>query len=161
MSRSTFSGPVLSGTQRYGAFRNIGNSMVLQTATMNQNSTNNVDQTFYLPAGSQITTFVVDVLTAFDSATSATLTIGLTAGGTEYVTSVNAKTAGRAALTFTGAQLTAMLSSATNTSATNSSGVPTSAVVVRIAPVGATTAGQVQVTIHYAQPDDRTGYQNQ
>lgn len=157
MSRVTFSGPVLSGTTKSNTYRNLGNSLLVQSAVMTQNSTNNVDQTFYIPGLSQMTTIVVDVLTAFDSATSATLTVGLTAGGTQYVTSVDVKVAGRASITFSAAQLLAMSSTALDTTATNASGTPTSAVAVRIAPVGATTAGSVRVTVHYVQYDDRQG----
>ena len=82
----------------------------------------------------------IDVTTAFDSATSAIITIGTAAAGTQYVGSINAKTAGRAAITFTAAQLTAMLNVGTNT-----------AVVITVTPVGATTAGAVTVTAFYVQ----------
>lgn len=160
MSRSTFSGPVLSGTVKYNQYRNVGNSLLIQSATMAANSTNNVDQIFYIPALSQMTTVVVDVLTAFDSATSATLTVGTAAGGTQYVTSVDAKVAGRASITFTAAQLLAMSSLALDTTATTAAGQPTAVVAVRIAPVGATTTGLVRVTVHYAQYDDRQGTYN-
>jgi hypothetical protein len=35
MARSTFEGPVLSGTQRFGAFRNVGYASLVQSATLN------------------------------------------------------------------------------------------------------------------------------
>ena len=35
MARSTFEGPVLSGTQRFGAFRNVGYALLAQSATLN------------------------------------------------------------------------------------------------------------------------------
>ena len=35
MARSTFEGPVLSGTQRFGAFRNVGYTSLVQSATLN------------------------------------------------------------------------------------------------------------------------------
>jgi hypothetical protein len=35
MARSTFDGPVLSGTQRFGNFRNVGYTVLLQSATLN------------------------------------------------------------------------------------------------------------------------------
>lgn len=155
MSRSTFSGPVLSGTTKYNQYKNVGNSLLVQSAVMTQAGAAQVNQTFYVPALSQMTTIVVDVLTAFDS-TTAPLTVGLTAGGTEYVTLVDAKVAGRASITFSAAQLLAMSSLAQNTAATTGSGTPTAAVVVSIIPTGTATAGSVRVTIHYAQYDDRS-----
>lgn len=109
--------------------------------TITQNSTNAVDLTFNLPANAQITSFNFDVLVAFDSATSATLSAGLTSGGTQYSSGVNVKAAtGRIAPTYTAAQLTAMSNVTTNTT-----------VVVTVTPVGATTVGSVFVTMHYIQ----------
>jgi hypothetical protein len=35
MARSTFEGPILSGTQRFGAFRNVGYTDLAQSATLN------------------------------------------------------------------------------------------------------------------------------
>jgi hypothetical protein len=35
MARSTFEGPILSGTQRFGAFRNVGYTSLVQSATLN------------------------------------------------------------------------------------------------------------------------------
>lgn len=156
MSRSTFSGPVLSGTVKYNTYNNIGNSVVSQTDILNQNSTNVVNATVYVPAQSQILRFTVDVLTAFNSATTATLTIGTASGGTQYITTIDAKTAGRAAYTFTAAQLLAMSSAAINTTDSTAAGQPISTIVITITPVGATSAGQVLVTTEYVQFDDRS-----
>jgi hypothetical protein len=86
-------------------------------------------------------------MTAFDSATSATLTIGTSAGGTQYVSGINAKTTGRATITYTAAQLAAM-SGVTVLGVTAAVSAP---VVVTVTPVGATTAGYLEVTIIYAQ----------
>lgn len=159
MSRSTFSGPVLSGTVRYNQYNNIGNSVVSQTDVLAQNGTNVVNSTLYVPATSQILRFTVDVLTAFNSATSAILTIGTTSGGTQYVTSIDAKTAGRASYTFTAAQLLAMSSAAIDTTASlpANAGAPVSTIVITITPTGATSAGLVWVTTEYIQADDRIG----
>jgi hypothetical protein len=35
MARSTFEGPILSGTQRFGAFRNVGYASLVQSAALN------------------------------------------------------------------------------------------------------------------------------
>ena len=82
-----------------------------------------------------------DVTTAFNSATSATLSAGTAAAGTQYMSGVDCKTAaGRIAAAYTAAQLGNMNSIGANTS-----------VVVTLTPVGATTAGVVVVTLRYLQ----------
>lgn len=98
-----------------------------------------VDATLTLPANAQILAFYTDTLTAWDSVTSAGLTIGSAAGGTQYNTSVDVKSAGREAPTLTAAQLAAMDDIGTNTT-----------VRIRVAQVGNTTAGQARVTCLYA-----------
>lgn len=150
MTATHFSGPVVSGTLLTGQTNgpNQGLARLSQFATIIQSGGALVQSaTLYIPVGSRITSFDIDVLTAFDSATSATLTIGTSAGATTYVGSVNAKTAGRAAITFTAAQLAAMagLTTAGAASAT------TAPVVISITSVGAPTTGVVAVTANYTQ----------
>jgi hypothetical protein len=141
MANTTFSGPVRSGTTREGATANLGLCVLSQTTLMTQNSTSVVDATFYLPANAQVLSFNFDVLTAFNSATSATLSAGTASGGTQYASGVDVKTAaGRIAPTLTATQLTNMSDVTTNTT-----------LVVSITPVGATSAGSVRVTVIYVQ----------
>lgn len=149
MAATHFSGPVLSGDLQSGDTNgpNQGYVTLIQTTSITKNSTNAVSSTMYIPVGAQIIDFNVDVLTAFDSATSATLTIGTAAAGTQYVSGINAKTAGRASITYTAAQLAAM-SGVTVLGVTAAVSAP---VVVTVTPVGATTAGYLEVTIIYAQ----------
>lgn len=149
MAATHFSGPVLSGDLQSGETNgpNQGYAVLMQTTSITQNSTTAVSSTIYIPAGSQIIDFNIDVLTAFNSATSATLSIGTAAAGTQYVSSVNAKTAGRASITFSAAQLAAM-SGVTVLGVTAATSAP---VVVTVTPVGATSAGYLEVTIIYAQ----------
>ena len=149
MAATHFSGPVLSGDLQSGDTNgpNQGYVTLIQTTAITKNSTNAVSSTMYIPVGAQIIDFNVDVLTAFDSATSATLTIGTAAAGTQYVSGINAKTAGRASITYTAAQLAAM-SGVTVLGVTAAVSAP---VVVTVTPVGATTAGYLEVTIIYAQ----------
>lgn len=98
-----------------------------------------------LPAGSQIINFQVDTLTApvagGGTATTAPITIGTVAAGTQYLSATNCIAAGRTALSFTAAQLTAMSNISTNTS-----------VVATVDPNGtiSTTQGVWQVTVVYA-----------
>jgi hypothetical protein len=149
MAATHFSGPVLTGDLQSGETNgpNQGYVTLIQTTSITKNSTNAVSSTLYVPAGAQIIDFNIDVMTAFDSATSATLTIGTAAAGTQYVSGINAKTTGRATITYTAAQLAAM-SGVTVLGVTAAVSAP---VVVTVTPVGATTAGYLEVTIIYAQ----------
>lgn len=142
MAQTTWTGPLRSGTKEAGVSggSNVGNVALAQTGTIAQNGVGTVNLTFNLPNNAQITSIVPDVTTAFDSATSATLSAGTAAAGTQYVSGVNAKTAGRATPAYTGAQLAAMANIADNTT-----------LVVSVITVGATAAGAVRVTVHYIQ----------
>jgi hypothetical protein len=95
-----------------------------------------------IPAGSQIINFYVDTLTApvGNTATTAPITIGTAAAGTQYLSATDCYAAGRAALTFTAAQLTAMSNVSTNTS-----------VFATVDPNGTvTTQGVFQITVEYS-----------
>ena len=142
MAATHFSGPVMTGTKSAGETGgpNQGYVVLSQTASITQDSTNAVSASFNIPANAQIINVLFDVTTAFDSATSATGTVGTSAGDSSYAGSVNAKTAGRASISFTGAQLAAMADVGANTT-----------VVATITPSGATTAGAARVTLVYAQ----------
>lgn len=141
MGQSTWSGPVRAGTIKENAGANLGNVVLSQTGTYTQNSTTAVNVTFYLPPNSQILTFLIDSLVAYNSAVSATLTAGTAAAGTTYVSGVDMKaSAGRLAPTYTAAQLTAMANITTNTT-----------VVVTITVSGATSAGNGRITVEYVQ----------
>lgn len=150
MASTHFSGPVIAGDLQQGDVNgpNQGPVRLSQYVNLTQNSTTAVSSTLYIPAGSIIESIVVDVLTAFNSATSATLSVGTAAAGTQYASSVDVKTAtGRIAITYTAAQLAAM----SGQSVLGVAAPTTAPVVVTITPVGATTAGYVHVTINYFQ----------
>lgn len=142
MSQTTWSGPLASGDRNAGESGgpNIGLVALSQTAIINFDATLVQNVTFNIPAGSQITDFYGDVLTAFDSATSATMSIGTSSGGTQYVSGVNVKIAGRRAKAYTGAQLAAMGNVGNNRT-----------VVATVTSVGQPTAGQMRVTLQYVQ----------
>ncbi len=99
-----------------------------------------------LPASSQIIEFFVDMIqdevVGGGTATQIAMTIGTAAAGTQYVSSTNIFAGGRAALTFTAAQLTAMSDIGTNQS-----------VVITVDPNGtiSTTQAIVRLTVVYAQ----------
>lgn len=142
MARTSFTGPLASGTKEAGVSGgpNVGLAVLSQTVLVTFDTTLVQSQTFNLPEGSQLVDVFIDVLTAYNSATSATLTLGSAAGGSQYVGSVNAKTAGRAAPTLSAAQLAAMADIGNNTS-----------VVATVTSVGQPTAGQARVTLFYVQ----------
>lgn len=150
MAATHLSGPLITGDLQRGQTNgpNQGYATLVQSTSLTQNSTTAVSSTIYIPAGSIILGFFVDVLTAFNSATSAVLSVGITAGGTEYVSSVDVKTAaGRIAPTFTAAQLAAM----SGQSVLGVAAPTTPPVVITITPTGATSAGYVNVSVLYAQ----------
>ena len=142
MSQTTWTGPLASGDKNAGVVGgpNLGFAVLSQTvlidfdATLVQNATTN------LPAGSQIVQTIVDVLTQYNSATSATVSVGVSTGATTYASGVNAKTGVRVLPTQTAAQLAAMANIGTNTT-----------VVATVTSVGQPTAGQVRVTYLYVQ----------
>jgi hypothetical protein len=140
-----FTGPLEVGTAASNdTVTGKGYGVLAQTVLINFTAeagggSDNVDSTLTLPANAQILVFYTDTLTAWDSVTSAGLTVGNTAGGTEYCASVDVKSAGREAPTLTDAQLAAMDDIGSNTT-----------VHIRVAQVGNTTAGQARVTCLYA-----------
>ena len=142
MSQTTWSGPLASGDKNAGVTGgpNIGLAVLSQTVLIDFGATLVQNATTYLPFGSQIVDIIVDELVAFNSATSATLSVGTTSGGTEYVSGVNVKTTGRKSNSYSAAQLAAMDGIGNN-----------GTVVAIVTSVGQPTAGQVRVTYLYVQ----------
>jgi len=99
-----------------------------------------------LPASSQIIDIIVDMVqdevVGGGTATQIAMTVGTAAAGTQYVSSTNIFAGGRAALTFTAAQLAAMADIGTNQS-----------VFITVDPNGtiSTTQAIVRLTVVYAQ----------
>jgi hypothetical protein len=137
---TTWSGPIKAGTIREGADANVGYAVLSQSQVITFDADLTQEAVFKLPANSQIIDIISDTLTQYDSATSATLTVGSASAGTQYAGSVNAKTAGRQRPTFTGAQLAAMDDIGTNTD-----------VYATVTSVGQPTAGSLRITVVYAQ----------
>ncbi len=149
MGVTRFTGPVMSGDLLQGDTNgpNTGLARLSQTILIQQAGAGTQNYVLNIPAGSVIEDFNVDVLTAFDSVTSATLTIGNAVGGTQYVSSQNVKTAGRAAITYTAAQLAAMAGLTVAGAA-----APTVANInMQVVATGTTANGTVLVTVHYVQ----------
>jgi hypothetical protein len=142
MSQTTFSGPLISGDKQAGETGgpNTGYAVLSQASAIVYGATLVQDYTFYLPPSSQIVDIIADITTAYNSATSATLSAGITSGGTEYVSGVNVKTTGRKSNSYSAAQLAAMASVGTNTT-----------LVVTVTSVGQPTAGAGNVRVMYVQ----------
>lgn len=138
------SGPLLSGTKKdadENGAANVGLAVLSQSVTLTQNGTNTVSGEIVLPKDSQIVDIVADTTTAWNSGTSDTLSVGATAGGTDYASGVSVAAAGRVRPTFTAAQLGAMLSIGSNVG-----------VYATVTPAGtAATAGSTSVTVLYVQ----------
>jgi hypothetical protein len=149
MGTTTFSGPVRSGTLKTGETNgpNLGFAVLEQETSITQNSTTAVSSTLYIPVGAKLIDIIVDTLTAFNSATTAVLSVGTAAAGTQYASGVDVKTAGRVRPTFTAAQLAAM----SNVTVLGVAAPTPAPVVVTVTPTGATSAGYVRVTLVYAQ----------
>ena len=133
-----FQGAVKSGDGFSETATGVGTAVFSQTALIGFDADLTQEATFVLPAGGQIVDIIADVLTAYNSATSATLTVGSASAGTQYAGSVDAKTAGRARPTFSAAQLAAMDDIGTSTTA-----------YATVTSVGQPTAGSVRVTVQY------------
>lgn len=155
MSASTWSGPGLFGPQKdvTGSTTdpfNQGFVQLSQIANIKFNATLTSQVLINIPAGSQITSFLVNVLTAFNSGTSATLSAGITSGGTDYMSGVDCKAStGRISPTFSAAQLAAM-SGQSVTGVASPIAAPGN-VYLTITSVGQPTAGYVNVVVNYIQ----------
>lgn len=140
MGSTTFSGPVKSGTVRENTGTNTGTVALYQTQVINFDATLVQTVTFYLPDNSLIVDIIADPLIAYNSATSATLSVGSAAAGTQYASGVDGKATARVRPTFTVAQLNAMDGIGANTS-----------VFATVTSVGQPTAGSTRVTLIYVQ----------
>ena len=142
MSQTTWSGPLASGDRQAGVSDgpNVGVVALRQVIDISADDTLVQDGTIYLPANSQIIALWCDFPVAYDSATSATLTVGTESGDDTYIGGINAKTAIRTQGTATRAQLLAKQDIGTDR-----------AVVATVTSVGQPTAGRAIVTVLYAQ----------
>ena len=144
MGFSTFSGPIRSGTQRYGAGRNTGLVVLAQSTPVVFGTLTGT--ACILPAGAQILSVSFQTTVVFSAATTVKLTIGSTdITGTTTVTTV-----GVATVTFaTSTAALALLSNVGTTDAT---------LTYTLAGTGLTT-GAGNIIVQYVQRAD-DGAQN-
>ena len=145
MSFSTFSGPVRSGTQRYGADRNTGLMVLAQSYDSGTvvAGTGNVDvQAFKIPQGSQIVDITVDQVQVPTATSTFTISVGTTSGGAELMAAVATTAGGRFRGTATAATQLAWQTSTT---------ADTTVFIRNAIGTLATTQGRFIVTVTYVQ----------
>jgi len=147
MAQTYFGSTVRAGSGTLTDTVDGGFTVLTQTTTVTTVAAGTATSaTLTLPASSQIISFFVDMvqdeLVGGGTATAIAMTIGTAAAGTQYVSSTDIFAGGRAALTFTAAQLAAMADIGTNQS-----------VVITVDPNGtiSTTQAIVRLTVVYAQ----------
>ena len=136
-----FEGAIKQGTNPSEYGNDVGFSTFSRSVTLQAATVTNVDATIPVPKNCQILSITADSSVAWTAIGAVTFTAGITAGGTEYITTVDLKTVVRSAPTLTAAQVGAMANVGNNTSvvarATGASGanaVGTSVVTVLYAP---------------------------
>lgn len=155
MSFSTFSGPLRSGTQRYGAGINTGLALLTQSKTIDMagvalTSAAPAQDLFTLPAGSKIVSIIADktVALAGNSVSNVALIVGNASDDNQYLEAVNlATTKGRAAQATVDAGL----------QVDDCDNIGTSDVMLQAtftAATGNPTSGQIIVTVVYVQRAD-------
>lgn len=157
MSFSTFSGPVRSGTQRYGAAENTGLITLSRTAYVNVSgvalTAAPVAQTlFTLPAGSKILNFIPEVLVAAtgNGVTQIAVQIGNAASAAAYAASFNTGTSvARVAQATVDTAISGKVAALDNIGTVD---VPVQATFT--ATTGNPTAGQIAITVVYQQRSD-------
>ncbi len=157
MSFSTFSGPLRSGTQRYGAAENTGLITLSRTAYVNVSgvalTAAPVAQTlFTLPAGSKILNFVpeVRVTIAGNSVSQVGVTIGKAGSAAEFAASFNTGTAvARVTQATVDTAISGKVAALDNIGTLD---VPVTATFT--ATTGNPTSGQIAITVVYQQRAD-------
>lgn len=148
MSETYHQGPLTSGksgidsTSADKGYVVLTKTVLLDFVAEAGGGDDNVDATIVIPTNSQILAIYPDTLVAWDSVTSASLTIGTAAGGTQILGATDVKSNGRETTAPTAAQLAVW-------DDVGSSGT----LHVRVAQSGNTTQGQARVTVVYAQKD--------
>ncbi len=147
MAQTYFGSTVRAGSGSLTDTTDGGFMVLAQTTTVTTAAAGTATSaTITLPASSQIIDLFVDMVqdevVGGGTATQIAMTIGTAAAGTQYVSSTNIFAGGRAALTFTAAQLAAMADIGSNQS-----------VVITVDPNGtiSTTQAIVRLTVVYAQ----------
>ena len=147
MAQTYFGSALRSGSGTLTDTTDGGFVVLMQTSTVTTNADGTASSTsVVIPSGSQIVDIFIDQVqnevVGGGTATAINATVGTAAAGTQYVSATDVIGGGRAALTFTAAQLAAMADVGSNTS-----------VFLTVDPNGtiSTTQGIYRFTVVYAQ----------
>ena len=147
MAQTYFGSALRSGSGTLTDTTDGGFVVLMQTSTVTTNADGTASSaSVVIPSGSQIVDIFIDQVqnevVGGGTATAINATVGTAAAGTQYVSATDVIGGGRAALTFTAAQLAAMADVGTNTS-----------VFLTVDPNGtiSTTQGIYRFTVVYAQ----------
>lgn len=147
MAQTYFGSALRSGSGTLTDTTDGGFVVLMQTSTVTTNADGTASSTSVtIPSGSQIVNIFIDQVqnesVGGGTATAINATVGTAAAGTQYVSATDVIGGGRAALSFTAAQLAAMADVGTNTS-----------VFLTVDPDGTivTTQGIYRFTVVYAQ----------
>jgi hypothetical protein len=145
MGATHFTGPVIVGDPAAGT---QGEIECYQDIIILNPGPGNQDYVLNIPPGSVIMGFEVATFTAWNSATSASMTIGNAVGGAQYVGATDLKAAAPfPAMTQTAANIAAQR----GYTAAGVAAPVTGPINIRVASVGAGTAGAALVSVHYVQ----------
>ena len=146
MAQTYFGSTVRAGSGTLTDTTDGGFMVLTQTTTVTTVAAGTaVTSTLTIPVDSQILEFFIDCTTTpvvgGGTATTVPITIGTAAAGTQYLSATNVISGGRASLSFTAAQLTAM------------EDVTSTTVAFTVDPNGtvSTTQGVYRCTVVYAQ----------
>ena len=147
MAQTYFGSALRSGSGTLTDTTDGGFVVLMQTSTVTTNADGTASSTSVtIPAGSQLIDLLIDQVqnevVGGGTATAINATVGTAAAGTQYLSATDVIGGGRAALTFTAAQLAAMADVGSNTS-----------VLLTVDPNGtiSTTQGIYRFTVVYAQ----------
>ena len=147
MSQTYFGSALRSGSGTLTDTTDGGFVVLMQTTTVTTNADGTASSaSVTIPSGSQIVDILIDQVqnevVGGGTATAINATVGTAAAGTQYVSATDVIGGGRAALTFTAAQLAAMADVGSNTG-----------VYITVDPNGtiSTTQGIYRFTVVYAQ----------
>ena len=121
MAQTYFGSALRSGSGTLTDTTDGGFVVLMQTSTVTTNADGTASSTSVtIPSGSQIVDILIDQVqnevVGGGTATAINATVGTAAAGTQYVSATDVIGGGRAALTFTAAQLAAMADVGSNTS---------------------------------------------
>ena len=94
MATTTFSGPIKAGDKRDGASANTGSVLMAQSAVIDIIGATATTAVGIIPANSQIVDVILNVTTANNDGSTATVKVGHSGDDDEYLAATNVKSAG-------------------------------------------------------------------